>query len=269
LALLFERGGGVVGFDKVDHTHGRLLYDAAPIEMVPFSRDDASDVAVDASSHRYTWRDHHIAVPLGGAFNVMNSLAAATTAAALGIGIDAIVAGLGAVEPVRGRFEHVAVNGGNPIDIDVVVDYSHKPEALEEVIATAGAIVGERGRVIVVFGAGGDRDRQKRPLMGAAASRLADIAVVTSDNPRSEDPMAIIDEILDGVADRDRDRVEVEPDRAAAIKLGISLAEPGDMVIIAGKGHETTQTIGDRVLPFDDREVARTILSELGGGGAP
>jgi len=117
-----------------------------------------------------------------------------------------------------------------------------------------------------VFGAGGNRDRQKRPLMGAAAARLADLAIVTSDNPRNEDPLAIIDEILAGVADRDRDRVEVEPDRAAAIKLAISLAEPGDMVIIAGKGHETYQIIGDQVLPFDDREVARAVLLEVAGG---
>jgi UDP-N-acetylmuramoyl-L-alanyl-D-glutamate--2,6-diaminopimelate ligase len=202
-------------------------------------------------------------VPLGGAFNVMNSLAAATTSEALGISIETIAAGLAAVEPVRGRFEHVTID--REIDIDVVVDYSHKPEALEEVIATAGAIVGERGRVIVVFGAGGDRDRSKRPLMGSAASRMADLTVVTSDNPRSEDPMVIIDEILSGVSDGDRDRVEIEPDRAAAIRLGISLAEPGDMVIVAGKGHETYQLIGNEELPFDDREVARAILLELTG----
>jgi UDP-N-acetylmuramoyl-L-alanyl-D-glutamate--2,6-diaminopimelate ligase len=259
-ASLFQPGRAVVGVVNVDDTHGRLLVDAAPIEMVPYSRHDALDISVDAGSHAYTWRGHRIEVPLGGAFNVMNSLAAATTAAALGINVETIAAGLAAVEPVRGRFEHVTV--GRDIDIDVVVDYSHKPEALEEVIATAGAIVGERGRVIVVFGAGGDRDRSKRPLMGSAASRMADLTVVTSDNPRSEDPMAIIDEILSGVGDGDRDRVEIEPDRAAAIRLGISLAEPGDMVIVAGKGHETYQLIGDRVLPFDDREVVRAILLE-------
>ena len=260
-ALLFQPGRAVVGVVNVDDTHGRLLFDAAPIEMVPYSRSDADDITVAAGSHAYTWRDHRIEVPLGGAFNVMNSLAAATTAAALGIGVEMIAAGLAAVEPVRGRFEHVTI--GRDLDIDVVVDYSHKPEALEEVIATAGAIVGERGRVIVVFGAGGDRDRLKRPLMGSAASRMADLAIVTSDNPRSEDPMAIIDEILSGVSDGDRDRVDVEPDRAAAIRLGISLAEPGDMVIVAGKGHETYQIIGEDVLPFDDREVARAVLREL------
>ena len=267
-ALLFQPGRAVVGVVNVDDTHGRLLFDAAPIEMVPYSRGDADDVTVDAGSHAYTWRGHRIDVPLGGAFNVMNSLAAATTAAALGISIETIAAALASVEPVRGRFEHVTIDRDpdrEELDIDVVVDYSHKPEALEEVIATAGAIVGERGRVIVVFGAGGDRDRLKRPLMGSAASRMADLAIVTSDNPRSEDPMVIIDEILSGVSDGDRDRVEIEPDRAAAIRLGISLAEPGDMVIVAGKGHETYQLIGDEVLPFDDREVARSILLELAG----
>ena len=270
-ASLFQPGRAVVGVVNVDDTHGRLLFDAAPVEMVPYSRSDVTDVEVGASSHRYTWRDQRVDVPLGGAFNVMNSLAAATTTAALGIGMDAIVSGLAAVEAVRGRFEHVTVATGTPIEadapeFDVIVDYSHKPDALEEVIATAGAIVGERGRVIVVFGAGGDRDRQKRPLMGATAARLADLAIVTSDNPRSEEPMVIIDEILAGIPDRDRDRVEVEPDRASAIKLGISLAEPGDVVIIAGKGHETTQTIGDEVLPFDDREVARSLLAERARG---
>ena len=125
-----------------------------------------------------------------------------------------------------------------------------------------GAVVGEHGRVIVVFGAGGDRDRDKRPLMGATAARLADLVVVTSDNPRTEDPTAIIDQIVDGIRDTDR---EPHRDRArpglGAIKLAISLAYPGDMVIIAGKGHETTQTIGDQTMtPFDDRAVARDIL---------
>lgn len=262
-ALLFQPGRAVVGVVNVDDQHGRLLYDAAPIEMVPFSFADASDVVVDAAAHGFRWRGQRIEVPIGGLFNVMNSLAAATTASALGVGVDAIVDGLATVDPVPGRFERVTVAEGTPVAVEVIVDYSHKPEALEEVIAAAGAIVGGRGRVIVVFGAGGDRDPGKRPLMGAAAARLADVAVVTSDNPRTEDPAAIIDEILSGVAEADRQRVEVESDRAAAIKLAITMAEPGDIVVIAGKGHETTQTIGDQVLPFDDREVAREILTRV------
>jgi UDP-N-acetylmuramoyl-L-alanyl-D-glutamate--2,6-diaminopimelate ligase len=260
-ALLFQPGRAVVGVVNVDDEHGRRLFDAAPIEMIPFQLADATDVEVDAGSHRFTWRGDRIEVPIGGGYNVLNSLAAATTAEVLGVGRDAIIAGLAGVEPVPGRFERVVVPDGTRAAIDVIVDYSHKPDALEEVIAAAGSIVAGRGRVIVVFGAGGDRDRGKRPLMGAAAARLADIAVITSDNPRSEDPQAIIDEIVGGIAEDDLDRVEVEPDRAAAIKLAVTLAEPGDMVIIAGKGHERTQTIGDRVLPFDDREVALAVLA--------
>ncbi len=264
-ALLFQPGRAVVGVVNVDDRHGRLLVDAAPIEMVPFSIGDVSDVEVTASTVAFTWRGERVSVPLGGTFNVMNAIAAATTAEAIGIGIEAIVAGLGAVGAVPGRFERVTVDAGTPasIDVDVIVDFAHTPDGLEEVIAAAGALVGERGRVIVVFGAGGDRDRPKRPEMGATAARLADLVVVTSDNPRSEDPAAIIDEIVAGIPDDDRSRVEVEVDRAAAIRMAITLAEPGDIVIIAGKGHETTQTIGDQVVPFDDREVARAVLAEV------
>lgn len=263
-ASLFEPGRAVVGVVNVDDPHGRLLFDAAPIEMVPFSATDVSDVEIAAASHRYRWRGSTIDVPLGGSFNVLNSLAAATTAAALGIGSEAIVAGLAAAGSVPGRFERVDAPAG--VAVDVIVDYAHTPDGLEEVIAAGGAVVGEHGRVIVVFGAGGDRDREKRPMMGATAARLADVAVVTSDNPRREDASVIIDEILAGIPEGDRGRVEVEPDRELAIRLAISLAEPGDMVIIAGKGHETTQTIGDRALPFDDRVVARRVLDELVNG---
>ncbi|WP_205528822.1 UDP-N-acetylmuramoyl-L-alanyl-D-glutamate--2,6-diaminopimelate ligase [Desertimonas flava] len=260
-ASLFEPGRAVVGVVNVDDVHGRLLFDAAPIEMVPFSREDAgADVTVTASSLRFTWRGVRLDVPIGGTFNLMNAIAAATTAAAVGIGIDAIVTGLATAPAVPGRFERVLTSDGTATAIDVVVDYAHTPDGLEEVIAAGGAVVGERGRVIVVFGAGGDRDRDKRPAMGAVAARLADIAVVTSDNPRSEDPRAIIDAVVAGIGADDRGRVEVVVDRADAIKTAITLAEPGDMVIIAGKGHETTQTIGSEVLPFDDREVARKVL---------
>ena len=261
-ASLFEPGRSIVGVVNVDDVHGRLLHDAAPIEIVPFSRDDAADVTVTAGALHFTWRRHgtRLDVPLGGGFNVMNALAAATTAAALGVAVDDIVVGLAALPAVPGRFERVAVPDGTELAIDVVVDFAHTPDGLEEVIAAAGSVVGERGRVIVVFGAGGDRDREKRPAMGAVAARLADIAVITSDNPRSEEPQAIIDAVVAGIPEADRGRVEVVVDRAEAIRLAIALAERGDMVVIAGKGHETTQAIGDRVIPFDDREVARTVL---------
>ena len=122
--------------------------------------------------------------------------------------------------------------------------------------------------MIVVFGCGGDRDREKRPLMGGVAARLADQVVLTSDNPRSEDPRAIIDATLAGVPDDYRASVVIEPDRRTAIGTALQIARAGDVVLIAGKGHETTQTIGDRVLPFDDRAVARALLAELAGGQA-
>jgi UDP-N-acetylmuramoyl-L-alanyl-D-glutamate--2,6-diaminopimelate ligase len=139
----------------------------------------------------------------------------------------------------------------------VIVDYSHKPGALEAVLRTARQLAG--GRLICVFGAGGDRDRGKRPMMGRAASELADVAIVTSDNPRTEDPLAIIDEILKGVVGS----AEVEPDRRAAIAKAVGEADAGDVVVIAGRGAEQYQDVGDRKLPFDDREVTREALRRL------
>ncbi len=191
---------------------------------------------------------------LRGRFNVENALGALTASRLLGIDDDAIVRGLEAVRGVPGRFESVAE--GQPFE--VIVDYSHKPDALESVLRTARDLAG--GRVICVFGCGGDRDRGKRPLMGRIASALADVAILTSDNPRSEDPLAIIDEVLAGVTGE----IEVEPDRAVAITRAISEAGDGDAVLIAGKGHEQGQELADRTVPFDDREVARDALRRLG-----
>ena len=219
-AMLFEPERAVVGVVNIDDPYGRRLADAAPIEIVPFSMADVHEPDVGAASVAFTWRsplvgrDVRLMAPLGGSFNVMNVLAAATTAAALGVATDDIVRGLAAAEPVPGRFERVAPRALGTTDaIDVIVDYAHTPDGLEEVIAAGGAVVGAGGRVIVVFGAGGDRDREKRPLMGAVAARLADVVVITSDNPRSEEPAAIAEDILAGVADDDRGRVEVQLDR--------------------------------------------------------
>ena len=195
-----------------------------------------------------------IDLKLRGRFNVENALGALAASRLLGIEGDAIARGLEAVRGVPGRFESVVE--GQPFE--VIVDYSHKPEALESVLRTARDLA--TGRVICVFGCGGDRDRGKRPLMGRIASELADLAIVTSDNPRSEEPQAIIDEILAGVTGQ----VEVEPDRAAAIEQAISAADEGDVVLIAGKGHEQGQEFADRTIPFDDREVARDVLRRLG-----
>jgi UDP-N-acetylmuramoyl-L-alanyl-D-glutamate--2,6-diaminopimelate ligase len=189
------------------------------------------------------------ALRLRGRFNVENALAAVAAARLLGIGEDAIAAGLAAVTGVPGRFEQV--DEGQPFT--VIVDYAHKPGALENVLNTARGLT--EGRVICVFGCGGDRDRGKRPQMGRIAHELADRAILTSDNPRSEDPLAIVEEVLAGAPG-----LEVEPDRARAIELAIEGAEAGDVVLIAGKGHEQGQEIAGVLHPFDDREVARQVL---------
>jgi UDP-N-acetylmuramoyl-L-alanyl-D-glutamate--2,6-diaminopimelate ligase len=195
-----------------------------------------------------------IDVKLRGRFNVENALGAFAAARLLGIDDDAIARGIESVRGVPGRFE--SVDEGQ--SFAVIVDYAHKPGALENVLR-AGRDLAPGGRLIVVVGAGGDRDRGKRPLMGRLASELADVAIVTSDNPRSENPQAIIDEILGGVVGD----VDVEPDRAAAIARAIELAQEGDVVLIAGKGAEQGQELADRTIPFDDREAAREALRTL------
>jgi UDP-N-acetylmuramoyl-L-alanyl-D-glutamate--2,6-diaminopimelate ligase len=190
-------------------------------------------------------------VRLRGRFNVENVLCAVAVGELLGLSHRAVAAGVASVAGVPGRFE--PVEAGQPFT--VIVDYAHTPDSLENVLRAARDIAG--GRVVCVFGCGGDRDRGKRPLMGAVARRLADHALVTSDNPRGEDPDAIIAEITAGVA------MDVEPDRRAAIERAIAEARPGDVVVIAGKGHEVGQEIAGRVIPFDDREVAREALQAL------
>jgi UDP-N-acetylmuramoyl-L-alanyl-D-glutamate--2,6-diaminopimelate ligase len=247
------------GIANVDDPYGRLLLDAATIEMTGYSAADAVDLDVGLDHHRFTWRGQPVRVPLGGRFNVMNSLAALNAAAALGIDAATSAVGLAATAAVPGRFEVVTGRGA---DVAVVVDYAHTPDGLEHVLVSARALIGA-GRVIAVFGCGGDRDPDKRPLMGAAAAAHADRAIITSDNPRHEDPQAIVDAILAGVELRDRDRVTTEVDRRAAIEQAVVTARPGDVVVIAGKGHETTQTIGDVAHPFDDREVAREAIARF------
>jgi UDP-N-acetylmuramoyl-L-alanyl-D-glutamate--2,6-diaminopimelate ligase len=172
-------------------------------------------------------------------------------ARALGIGDAAIKQGIEAVERVPGRFDDV--DEGQPFT--VLVDYAHTPSALETVLEAARELA--RGRVICVFGAGGDRDRAKRPLMGQVVTELADVALVTSDNPRSEDPAAIASDVVDGLD------LEVELDRRRAIERALEGARDGDVVVIAGKGHEQGQEIAGRKLPFDDRDVARDLLRRL------
>jgi UDP-N-acetylmuramoyl-L-alanyl-D-glutamate--2,6-diaminopimelate ligase len=197
----------------------------------------------------------HVRSKLIGRPNVSNILAAVSTATALDLPFTAIERGLTALEGVPGRFQVVS---DRQDDITVVVDYAHTDDALRNLLETARPLA--QGRVITVFGCGGDRDRSKRPLMGAVAARLSDVVVVTSDNPRGEDPAGIMEEIKRGVqspSDRAATGFYAIVDRAEAIGLAIKMAEPGDLILLAGKGHERYQVIGSRELPFDEVEIAR------------
>ncbi len=237
------------------------LVDGRPgVDVIPYAAADATDVELGPTGARFRWRGLPVQLALPGRFNVLNAVAAATAAHGVGVDAPTIAAGLSHAEPVPGRFE--------PVDegqaFTVLVDYSHKPDALEQALAAARELARPDGRVTVVFGCGGDRDATKRPVMGAVAARLADQVVVTSDNPRSERPEDIVDQVLDGIPARTSTQVMANVDRRAAIEGALAGAGPGDVVLIAGKGHEATQTIGDQVLPFDDRVVARAALAAAG-----
>ena len=256
-ASLFEPERAAVGVINADDRWGRRLLEAAHLPTRPFSLAEAVDLHLDRSGSTFRWEGEPIRLRLAGTVNVANAVAAAAAARELGVEAPAIAEGLSNLAAVPGRNE--PVDRGQPFS--VLVDYAHTPDALEQTLAGARQMAGD-GRVLVVFGCGGDRDRTKRPLMGEVATRLADLAVLTSDNPRSEDPADIIDQVLSGV--RRSEALTVEPDRGAAIALALGAARPGDIVVLAGKGHETTQVVGDRVLPFDDRAVAAEILGTMG-----
>jgi UDP-N-acetylmuramoyl-L-alanyl-D-glutamate--2,6-diaminopimelate ligase len=252
-ASLFTPDRCATAVVNVDDPWGRRLADQLEIPWQPYSLELVDDIEVHADWSQCTWEGVALRVPLGGRFNLMNALGAAVTAQALGVTPAVVADGLSRVGPVSGRFEPVVA--GQPFH--VFVDYAHTPDGLEQLLTAAREIAGQ-GHVLVVFGAGGDRDRTKRAPMGEVAARLADQVVLTSDNPRSEDPSAIIDAVLEGIPDRSH--LLVEPDRRAAIAAAIGRAQQGDVVVIAGKGHETTQTTGDVVVPFDDRAVARELM---------
>jgi UDP-N-acetylmuramoyl-L-alanyl-D-glutamate--2,6-diaminopimelate ligase len=206
-----------------------------------------------------SWGDAVIESPLLGRFNAYNLMAALAAVLLQGTPIAAAAAALGSAGTVPGRIEAFRGPAGGPL---VVVDYAHTPQALENVLDAVRAHCA--GRLICVFGAGGDRDRGKRPLMGAAAAARADVAIVTDDNPRSEDPRQIVEEILAGIDAARRQDVIVEHERGAAIDRAIALAGPDDLVVIAGKGHETTQSFGSAVRFFSDRgQVAQRLGLEV------
>ena len=283
-AKLFTPRYSAIGVVNVADRYGRRLVSEAQVPVVTFCADAesgaywnadwrAADVrcGADGSSFRAVGPggvEADASVTLPGPFNVANALGAIVALVEAGERLEDAVAGVASCPGVPGRLERVA--GGPP---DAFVDYSHKPGAVEAVLRGLRAVT--PGDLIIVLGCGGDRDRGKRPLMGAAAARLADVAVLTSDNPRSEDPLAILAEMLQGVLgipQADRARVVVEPDRAAAIALAVGMAGKGDVVLVAGKGHETGQYAGDSVLPFDDREVTAAALARRAahaGGDLP
>jgi UDP-N-acetylmuramoyl-L-alanyl-D-glutamate--2,6-diaminopimelate ligase len=237
------------------------LADAHRAPLLTFALDADADVRAEGlelmpHGSRFTAAGIAVETALPGRFNAENALGAVAAGLLLDLEDDEIAAGIAAVDGIPGRFE--LVDEGQPYT--VVVDYAHTPGSLRAALQAARDLTG--GRVLVVFGAGGDRDRAKRAPMGAVAAELADVVLVTSDNPRSEDATAVIADVLEGTGRG----VEVDPDRRSAIRRALVLADPGDVVVIAGKGHEQGQDIGGVVHPFDDREVVREALRELSGG---
>jgi UDP-N-acetylmuramoyl-L-alanyl-D-glutamate--2,6-diaminopimelate ligase len=281
-----------VAIVRGDDPFGRRVLDSVKTSKVSFGMDRSLDVypesfAADLSGIHATLsvlgKKIKIDSPLIGEINLLNILGASGLSAALGIESEAVAEGVRRCPGAPGRLEAVLAKPG----VTVLVDYAHKPDALEAVLTTLARV--RAGKVICVFGCGGDRDRGKRPIMGEIAGRLADLPVLTSDNPRSEDPLAIIAEVEEGLIAAGRERIEyrdasaetfaeefhggsaprgyiVEPDRRRAIAAALKIAAPGDAVLVAGKGHEDYQLVGGRVLKFDDRVVVREIAAELGSG---
>jgi UDP-N-acetylmuramoyl-L-alanyl-D-glutamate--2,6-diaminopimelate ligase len=261
-ARLFTPTMSEIGVVNADSPEGRGI--AAPdLPTITYGvRRDAdvraTDIVTGPRGVRFRVGDVDIASRLRGRFNVENCLAAFAAARAIGVDGRTAAEGIAALRGVPGRLETIE----NGLGFLVVVDYAHTPEGIRNVLRAARPL-GD-GRIIIVFGCGGDRDPAKRPLMGEAATSLADLTILTSDNPRGEDPLAIIAEIEPG-ARAGGEPYEIEPDRRAAIERAIGLARPGDVVVIAGKGHETSQEFADRTIPFDDREVASAALRASGG----
>lgn len=248
-----------------DSAEGRRLLGSG-LPTITYGLDAGADVrATEVRTTReglgFRVGDLEVCSSLHGLFNVENCLAALAAARELGIADDAIARGIADVAGVPGRVEPVEAGQ----DFLVLVDYAHTPDSLENVLRAARPLAS--GRLLAVFGCGGDRDRAKRPLMGRAATSMADLTVVTSDNPRSEDPLAILAEIEAGAREGGGAYL-VEPDRRAAIRAAVREARSGDVVVVAGKGHETYQELADRTIAFDDREVAAEEIRALGGGAA-
>jgi len=262
-------GRAVCGVVNIDDPYGPQLRNVAE-QTITYGLSSGAQITAKKFPLTLRGLDFIAETPAGkitvrsslvGRNNVYNLLAAIAAGIALGFRREAIEAGISALAAVPGRFERIDLSQ----PFMVVVDYAHTDDALQKLLETARELH-PAGRLITLFGCGGERDRSKRPLMGEAAGRLSDVVVLSSDNPRSEDPLKIINDVVVGLQ-RTPAKVLVEPNRERAVELALEQARPGDMVLLAGKGHETTQVLKDRTIEFDDREVARRILRQRGYGG--
>ncbi|MDX9871660.1 MAG: UDP-N-acetylmuramoyl-L-alanyl-D-glutamate--2,6-diaminopimelate ligase [Clostridia bacterium] len=249
---------------NIDDPYGERIIEMTSAAVITYGVKKEADVRAEdvvitgggaSFTLKYTDKTLPVRLKMTGIFNVYNALAATAAGLVEGVPVEKIIATLESIPGIPGRFEKVDDNQ----NFTIIVDYSHTPDSLENCLKTARQFA--KARIITVFGCGGDRDRTKRPLMGEVAGRLSDIIVVTSDNPRTEEPLAVIDDIIPGLARTAGSKeYKVIPDRRTAIHTAVKMAQPDDIVIIAGKGHETYQIIGQDVFPFDDRMVAKEAL---------
>lgn len=267
-ALLFQRlNEDNFAVINIDDEYGERFLEQTPDEVKKYTYGVKKSADVMAKDIRFSSNgaefvlnfnntDYSVNLHMNGMFSVYNVLAAVTASIAMGIDINVAISALQNVHGVAGRFEVV---NKKPL---VIVDYAHTPDGLENVLKTAREITPPNGKLICVFGCGGDRDATKRPKMGAIAQQLSDRIVITSDNPRSEDPQQIITDIIAGLKSVDSETVTVEPDRGEAIRLLKTFASNNDVVVVAGKGHEDYQILKDRTIHFDDREEVRKVFAE-------
>jgi UDP-N-acetylmuramoyl-L-alanyl-D-glutamate--2,6-diaminopimelate ligase len=264
---LFTTGVADRAVINIDDPWGERLFGESRIPTTTVSVKDEADLSAShlqatskGSSFRVASDEGTVDVdlPLVGEFNVTNALVAFSMAQALGVDMATIARGLSRVPTIPGRMEIIAHDG----PFTVIVDYAHTPDAIAVVLGSVAALAVKR--VIAMLGAGGDRDKEKRSIMGAAAARLSDVTIVTTDNPRTESPMSIAEEVVRGAAAQPNSHVEIILDRQSAIRHLVSMAEEGDVVVILGKGHEQGQDVGSNVLPFDDRDEARAALLAQG-----
>ena len=249
-----------------DDPHAEHFINTTTAKVITYGIKEVAEVRAEAIRLTPFGVDFRAITPLGsidlklklsGDFNIYNALGALAVGISLGLPLDVIKQGLEVVTGIPGRFEMVP----GASEFGVIVDYAHTPDGLENILKTGRALTNKR--LLLAFGCGGDRDRTKRPIMGAIAAKLADLTIITSDNPRSEEPRTIIDEIETGFKKANpRAAYHVEPDREAAIHHLIAQAQPGDLVLIAGKGHENYQIFADHTIHFDDREIAKLALEE-------